>query len=182
VGAAAVLLACAVVGAGAATSYPDAEGDVRGGPGADITSVTVSSRRTAVTFRIRFAEAPPLRVGSRGSWVDMLLVGIDVPPLGPPPVRPGGEWRGANFALGMHGPSTTGQMVRLGRMEHGLVARFDVVRRGSTVIFSVPRRALGSPTWFTFTVVAARESAVEPGEAGFDVAPERGTFRWAPTG
>ena len=176
----ALLLVCGV--AAAARSYPDRAGDVRGGPGPDITSVTVSNRRTTVTFRIRFAQAPPLRAGTRGGWVDMLLVGVDVPPLGPLPVRPGGEWRGANFALGTHGPSRRGQLVRLGPREHGLVAAFDVVTRGSTVTFSVPRRALGSPAWFTFSVAAARETAEGGDGGGFDVAPSRGTFRYALTG
>ena len=43
----------------------------------------------------------------------MLLLGIDALPLGPVPVAPGGEWRGADLAAGTHGPSMTGVVVRL---------------------------------------------------------------------
>ncbi|MGZ4389161.1 MAG: hypothetical protein ACXVZL_07255 [Gaiellaceae bacterium] len=62
-------------------------GDVRGGAGPDITSVWVSHTSQAVTFRVRFAKAPPLGASARQRWVDMLLIGIDVPPRGPLPTR-----------------------------------------------------------------------------------------------
>ena len=77
------------------TSYADPAGDVERGP--DITSVRVSKTETTVTFTVRFATEPPLQVDERG-WIDMLLIGVDVPPVGPEPVAPGGEWRGADFA------------------------------------------------------------------------------------
>lgn len=160
-------------------SYPDRVGEVKGGAGPDIASVTVSNTRAKVTFGVRFAAAPPLRVSRSGGWIDMLLVGIDVPPLGPRPTVPGGEWGGANFALGTHGPAKTGVLVRLERGASRRLATFEVVREGSTLTFSVPRRALGNPAWFTFMVAAARESAVEDaGGAEPDVAPARGTFRY----
>jgi hypothetical protein len=175
-----LLLICGV--AFAAKSYPDRVSDVEGGAGPDIASVTVSNTKTKVTFGVRFVKAPPLRVSTREGWVDMLLIGIDVPPLGPRPVVPGGEWRGANFAAGTHGPSKTGQMVWLGRGEYRRVASFKIVTSGSTLTFSVPRRALGSPTWFRFTVAAARELEEEATGGGVDWAPARGTFRYALTG
>lgn len=165
----------------AAKSYPDPVGDVAGGAGADIASVAISNTKTKVTFRVRFAGAPPLRVDTRGGWIDMLLIGIDVPPLGPRPV-PGGEWRGVNFALGAHGPSKTGMLVRLGRGTSRLVARFPIVTSGRTLTFSVTRRALGDPAWFAFNVAAAREGEQEASGGGVDFAPARGTFRYALTG
>ncbi len=178
-----LLLICGV--ALAAKSYPDGVGDVKGGAGPDIASVTVSNTKTDVTFGVRFAKAPPLRVSQREGWTDMLLIGIDVPPLGPPPIIPGGEWPGANFAVGTHGPSKTGLMVRLGQgipVESRQVARFTIVTHGSTLTFSIPRRALGNPAWFTFSVAAAREGKEEATGGGVDLAPARGTFRYGLTG
>jgi hypothetical protein len=169
----------------AARTYPDRVGDVKGGKGPDIVSVKVTNTRTTVSFGFRFAQAPPLRFSTRERWVDMLLVGIDVPPTGPLPFSPGGEWPGVDFALGTHGPSATGQLVRTPRGPDGrsrLVARFPIVTRGSTVSFTVPRRALGNPAWFTFTVAAAREGEDEAAGRGFDTAPARGTFRYVLTG
>lgn len=164
--------------ASAATSYPERVGDVgRGGP--DIASIRVSNTKATVAFRVRFARAPPLRVSTREGWVDMLLIGIDVPPLGPRPAIAGGPWPGANFALGTHGPSKTGSMVRLAQgvpAKPRLVARFKIVSSGPTLTFSIPRRALGDPAQFTFSVAAAREMENEAAGGGTDVAPARGTF------
>jgi hypothetical protein len=166
----------------AATGYPDRLRDVESGAGPDLASVAVSDTKTRVTFRIRFAAAPPLRVSAKEGWIDMLLIGIDVPPLGPVPVVPGGEWRGANFALGTHGPSQAGVMVRQGMGEFRMVRRFPIVTRGSTLTLSIPRTALGNPAWFTFTVAAARETNEGSAGGGVDIAPERGTFRYSLSG
>ena len=106
----------------------------------------------------------------------MLLIGIDVPPIGPRPVTPGGEWPGANFALGTHGPSKTGQLVRLGNRLVGSsrrVATFRIVTSGATITFSIPRSSLGSPGWFTFTIATARETEATS-SGGIDFAPARG--------
>ena len=97
----------------------------------------------------------------------MLLLGIDALPLGPVPVAPGGEWRGADLAAGTHGPSMTGVVVRLPKTPGGRsrqLARFPIVTIGSTLTFSIPRSLLGGARWFTFTVAAARESAEETGD------------------
>jgi len=162
----------------AARSYSDSVGDVKGGRGPDIVSATLSNTVSAITFRVRFATAPPLRVSTREKWVDMLLIGIDVPPIGPSPSKPGGEWPGADYALGTHGPSRTGQLVRLGKNQSGPPLRFTLVTRGRTLVFSIPRRALGNPSWFRFSIAAAREGESEAAGGGVDVAPGRGTFRY----
>jgi hypothetical protein len=171
-----LLVICGV--AFAAKSYPDRAGDVKGGHGPDIVSVRLSNSAGTISFRIRFANAPPLRLSTRDHWVDMLLIGIDVPPLGPRPVRPGGEWPGANFALGTHGPSKAGQLVRLGRRGSTLVTTFKIVTSGRTLRFSIPRHALGNPRWFTFNAAAAREAESEKTGGGLDLAPEHGTYRY----
>jgi hypothetical protein len=58
-----------------------------------------------------------------------------------------------------------------------LVARFRVVTRGATLTFAVPRRALGDPARFEFTVAAAREHADAADSGGAaDFAPARGSF------
>jgi hypothetical protein len=175
----AALLTCGT--AAAARIYSDPAGDARLGP--DVRSVTVSNTSADVIFRVRFATSPPLRVGARQGWIDMLLLGIDVPPLGPRPI-PDGDWLGAEFAAGFHGPATTGMLVRLQTGSPKLVARFRVVTRARTVTFSIPRRALGSPTWFAFEMAAAREWSVEgtePSGAKADFVPTRGTLRYTLT-
>ena len=175
----ALLLVCGP--ALAARVYSDPVGDARLGP--DVRSVAVSNTNADVTFRIRFTTAPALRVSPREGWIDMLLLGIDVPPLGPRPI-PDGDWLGADFAAGFHGPAKTGVLVRLGQGSQKVVARFPGVTRGTTVTFSIPRRALGSPTWFAFEMAAAREwndEGAVPAGAKPDFAPARGTFRYTLT-
>jgi hypothetical protein len=178
-----VFLGCGV--ALAATDYPDRVGDVRREAAPDIASVRVSNTVTTVTFSVRFVKAPPLRTSRNPGWVDMLLVGIDVPPVGPPPVAPGGEWVGADFAIGTHGPSRTGRMVRLGReipAKPRHVATMAIVTHRSTLTLSIPRRALGTPTWFRFSVAAAREKRGDESGGAVDVAPAQGTYRYVLTG
>ena len=162
----------------AAKSYPDKVGDVKGGGGPDIASITLSNTASTLTFRVRFVSAPPLRVNTREKWVDMLLIGVDIPPLGPRPTTPGGEWPGVDFALGTHGPWGTGQLVRLGATRSVPPVRIKVVTRGRTLSLTVPRRALGSPRWLTFNIAAAREGESEATGGGLDLAPQHGTFRY----
>jgi hypothetical protein len=169
----------------AATDYPDRVSDVRREAAPDIASVRVSNTVATVTFSVRFVKAPPLRTSRNPGWVDMLLVGIDVPPVGPPPVAPGGVWVGADFAIGTHGPSRTGRMVRLGReipAKPRHVATMSIVTQRSTLTFSIPRRALGTPTWFRFSVAAAREKEGDETGGAVDVAPAHGTYRYVLTG
>jgi len=159
----------------AATVYRDRAGDAKGAP--DVTWIRLSNTASAITFRVRFASAPPLRLDRREGWVDMLLIGIDVPPLGPRPRAPGGEWPGADFALGTHGPSRVGQLVQLAKKRAAPVTTFTIEAGGRTLNFSIPRRALGSPRWFTFSLAAAREGTAEK-SGGVDVVPQRGTYRY----
>jgi len=161
----------------AAKNYPDRVRDVEGGEGPDIASVTLSNTASTLTFRVRFVSAPPLLVNTGKKWVDMLLIGVDVPPFGPKPSSPGGEWPGADYALGTHGPSGIGRLVRLGR-KHATPIRIELVTSGRTVSLTVPRRALGSPRRLTFSIAAAREGSSAATDGGFDLAPQNGTFRY----
>jgi len=176
---AAFLLVCGV--ALAAKTFPDRVGDVKAGTGPDIVAVKLSNTESTITFGIRFTSAPPLRVSTKEGWIDMLLIGVDVPPLGPRPVAPGGEWLGADFAMGTHGPSKTGLFVRQGPgspAEPRKPVRFKITTSGSTLTFSITRRALGNPSWFTFSVAATRETT----GGSVDLAPARGTLRYTLTG
>ena len=113
----------------------------------------------------------------------MLLIGLDVPPFGKLPVAPGREWPGANFALGTHGPSATGQLLRLGtaaRSRSHVLTTFRIVTRGPTVTFSIPVRLLGSPRRLTVIVAVAREGQ-ERKDGGVDLMPARGTLRYSLT-
>lgn len=168
----------------AARSYGDPAGDA--GPGPDVRAVAVSNTASEVTFRVRFARTPPLGVNASKGWIDMLLIGIDVPPIGPPPVSPGGPWRGVDLWFGTHGRSKTGLLVEVpatpGTEREAI--RFPIVATGATLRLTIPRSALGSATWFRFSVAAAREwgEGDEPAGAEPDVVPDRGTFRYVLTG
>jgi hypothetical protein len=74
----------------AAKTFADPVGEVKGRAGPDLTSVTLSNSASTLTFHVRFASAPPLRQSTRGKWVEMLLIGIDVPPRPGPGHR---RWR-----------------------------------------------------------------------------------------
>lgn len=177
-----VLLTCG--SALAARSFGDPAGDAR--PGPDVRAVEVSNTATTVTFHVRFARTPPLRVNASKGWIDMLLIGIDVPPIGPPPVSPGGPWRGADLWFGTHGPSRTGVLVEVPATPgtEREATRFPIVATGATLRLTIPRSALGAGTWLRFSVAAAREwgEGDEPAGAEPDVVPDRGTSRYVLTG
>lgn len=164
----------------AAKVFPDRVGDVKAGTGPDIVAVKLTNTRSTITFAIHFTSAPPLRVSTKERWTDMLLIGVDVPPLGPGPVAPGGEWLGANYFLGTHGTSKSGLLVKQAPgnpAEPRKPIRFKITTSGSTLTFSIARRALGNPSWFRFSVAAARETK----GGGVDLLPARGTLRYTLT-
>lgn len=178
----AVALIAGVSAAGAATTYRDRVGDVKGAAaGPDLVSITVSHTAKTVTFRIRFAKAPPLRWSTAGKWVDMILLGIDVPPLGPRPTPTG--WPGVDYFLGAHGAQKTVVLVKPGTRSGTPSKRlglYPLAVEGATLSFTVPRARIGSPGWFAFSVAAARE--VEGAGGSEDYAPASGTFRYRLTG
>ena len=169
---AAALSLAAGCGDGSASAYRDRVGDVKGADGPDIATVTVSDTATSVRFRVRFASAPPLAASTSEGWVDMLLIGIDVPPLGPAPAPSG--WRGADFVVGLHGTQTA---VRFRKMGSTGLDVLPATVAGDTLSFSIPRAALGNPDWFEFSVAAGRETE-RAGEGSEDYAPADGTFRY----
>ena len=108
----------------AATIFRDAAGDVKGGAGPDLTSLSVSHTATAVTFRLRFAQAPPLGVSAEG-WVDMLLVGIDTPPRSLSRTPRG--WYGLDYYAGLHGAEQTAVLVRSAVTKPGSTCDMPVI-------------------------------------------------------
>jgi hypothetical protein len=171
--------------AGGEWTLDDAAGDVAAAAGPDIVAVTVERDDETIVFQGRFAEEPPLKISAEDGWIDMILIGTDVPPIGPSPATPGGEWPGLDYALGTHGPSATGMLVRLTAAAEGDAAtserREDIAIEtdGTTLSFPVPRDELGDPATLAISIAAARESndpAAEPEGAEPDVAPDTGTW------
>lgn len=174
-GAALAIAAVAAVSAAAGlgpSTFTDRRGDVQGGAGPDIAAVTISHTATAVRFSIRFTTAPALRGGIEERWMEMLLVGIDAPPLGPSPKATG--WFGANYWLGLHTGQTTAVLVEKASRRS---IRLPATTRGATIVISVPRARIGNPRWFGFIVAAGREGENEA-EGGSDYAPAKGVFRY----
>jgi hypothetical protein len=170
-------------------TFRDPVGDVAGGDGPDIVSVTVADTSADVTFAIRFAEAPPLRTSPSEGWIDMALVGIDVPPYGPPP-GPIGGWPGVDYVAGLHGAQPDILFRRMEPPAEGgdqptgtasatpdapeQAVRLDATVDGATLRFAIPRRLLGDPPSFAFNVAAGREGETRGG--GSDSAPSIGNF------
>lgn len=166
-------------------SLEDPAGDVTAATGPDVVAVTVERDDETITFRVRFAAAPALKVSEEEGWIDMLLIGIDVPPLGPPPATPGGEWRGADYALGTHGPSERGTLVRLtasaSEDEATSEKRADIPIEtdGATLSLPVPRDELGDPGTLALSIAAAREwteAKDEPAGVTLDIVPDTGAW------
>jgi hypothetical protein len=177
---------CGSSGGGRAErSLEDPAGDVAAATGPDVVAVTVERDAETITFRVRFAAAPPLEVSEEEGWIDMLLIGIDVPPLGPPPAAPGGEWRGADYALGTHGAFESGMLVRLtpsaseAEAASEKRAEIPIATDGATLSLPVARDELGDPGTVAISIASAREwneandeqAAVTP-----DIVPDTGTW------
>jgi hypothetical protein len=168
-------------GGGSERNLEDPAGDVPAATGPDVVGVAVERDDDTITFRVRFATAPPLDLSDQDGWVDMLLIGIDIPPMGAAPVSPGGEWRAADFACGTHGPSASGVLVRLAAVRAAPEKRasIPIETDGATLSLSIPRSELGDPETFAVSIAAARERN-EPGDesagAKPDIAPDTGTW------
>ena len=97
-----------------------------------------------------------------------------------------GGWRGADYAVGVHGTEKTGTVVKARTAKTPswtTVARIAVVRKGRTVTLSVGRRQLGNPSSFDFIVTAGREMSEQNATGGgADSAPSHGTFHYRLTG
>lgn len=164
-------LGTGVAAAFAGVSFPDPVGDVKGGAGPDLTSISVSHTSSAVRFRLTFAKAPPLGVSVRQGWVDMLVIGIGVPPRGPR----------ADYVVGLHGTERTAMLVRQPATKPGpgkVVGRPEVAVAGRTLSLSVSRGKLGDPAWIEFSVAAGRELVDRATGGGGDLAPDNGAFHY----
>lgn len=164
----------------AATAFRDPVGDVQGGPGPDITSIAISHTASTVTFRFRFASAPPLGRSARKGWVDMLVVGIDVPPRG---LKRGAHgWSGLDYYAGLHGTEKTAMVVKTSPTKPSqpskVLARPKVTVNGRTLSFSISRNTLGNPAWIELAVAAGRETSDQANGGSSDEAPNHGSFRY----
>jgi hypothetical protein len=167
----------AVVSLGTA-SFRDPVGDVKGGAGPDLAAISVSHTTKTITFRLRFAKAPPLGANA-GKWVDVLLIGIDVPPRGPKSGPHG--WTSPDYYAGLHGTDKTAVLLKTPTTQSGqgkVLARPKVVVAGRTLGFTISRSALGDPPWFEFAVAVGRETASQAPKGGTDEAPAHGTFHY----
>jgi hypothetical protein len=163
----------------AATAFPDPVGDVQGGAGPDITSIAVSHTASTVTFRLRFASAPPLGFNARKRWADMLVIGIDVPPRS---LKRGPHgWAGLDYYAGLHGSDRTAIVVKTSPTKpsrRSVLARPTVTVGGRTLSFSIGRSTLGNPAWIEFVAAAGRETSDQANGGGSDEAPNHGTFHY----
>ena len=152
---------------------------MKGGAGPDLTSLSVSHTATAVTFRLRFAQAPPLGVSAEG-WVDMLLVGIDTPPRSLSRT-PRGSY-GLDYYAGLHGAEQTAVLVRSAVTKPGstsrVIARVEAAVTGRTLGFTIARKKLGDPDWIELVVAAGREGTEREAGGSADEAPARGAFHY----
>lgn len=176
-----LLLALGVGGAvaGTGTGFADPVGDVEGGAGPDLALVSVAHTASTVTFRFSFAKAPPLGVSAKAGWVDMLLVGIDVPPRRLKRTAQG--WLGADYYLGTHGSERTAILVKASSnpsQPGKVLGRPKVTVNGRTLSFTVGRKAVGSPAWIEFVVAAGRETSDQTSGGSSDEAPTHGTFHY----
>jgi hypothetical protein len=173
-------LGIGVASAGAGTGFADPVGDVEGGAGPDLTLVSVSHTASTVTLRFSFAKAPPLGVSVKGGWVDMLLIGIDVPPRSLR--RAANGWAGLDYYAGLHGTDKTAMVVKTSPTKPSqpsrVLARPKVTVSGRTLSFSISRNTLGNPAWIEFVVVAGRETSDQAYGGGSDEAPNHGSFHY----
>lgn len=173
----------ATTGAMVARTYRDPVADVTPGQ-PDLTAVRISGDARTIRFAFRFASAPPLGTSAAEGWTDMLLMGIDVPPIGAPPTPSG--WVSLDYALGMHGVD---DRAVFRAMQPGLgtdagpggAPGLRALRsrvNGREIRIELPRALIGEPAYFTFQAATGREGRDESGEG--DSIPDRGTLRYPP--
>ena len=170
-------------GTGAAVTdtrtYRDAEGDVAAGL-PDLTAVTIASDATTVSMRFTFRSAPPLRTDAAAGWTDMLLVGLDVPPIGPGPQAGGGDWVGVDYAFGVHAIERQARLRSmgggLGGAAPGPPTALPTRWSGRSISIDLTRALIGDPPYFDFVAAVGREGSNESGEG--DALPTTGTLRY----
>ncbi len=149
-------------------SYRDPAGDVKGGPGPDIRSVSALDRAGRISFRIGFVKAPPLAVSTKQGFTDMLLVTIwTTGKIGS---------KQPHYWLGVHGADLT-HVALVNAVKKSTVLLGPAVVSGKSVTLSLDSRRIGNPKTIRFSVVAGREMNKGPGGGG-DSAPDKGTWLW----
>lgn len=145
--------------------YRDGRGDVRGGPGPDITFVRATDRAGRITFRVVFAKAPPLAVSTKQGFTDMLIVTIWTS------AKTGA--RQPHYWLGVHGADLR-HVILVNALTKRSVRLPEAVVSHKTVILSLDPHRIGDPRTIRFSVAAGREMSKGTGGGG-DLAPDKGT-------
>jgi hypothetical protein len=147
-------------------SYHDRVGDVRGGPGPDIATVSGWERDGRVSFRVTFTRTPPLAFSTTQRFTDMLLVSIWT----------SGNTKQPRYWLGVHGVD----LKRVGLVDavtRKIAWLGPAVVSGKSVTLSVDARRIGKPRTIRFSVAAGRERSEGTGtRGGGDYAPDKGTL------
>jgi hypothetical protein len=166
----------ATVTAPGAGAHRDAFGDVTPGE-PDLTALRITNDARAVRMAFTFAGAPPLATNLSAGWTDMLLMGIDVPPIGSKPTPNG--WMGVDYALGMHGVDDRAVFRDMHQTKRQMTTLRSHVS-GRTITIDLPRTLIGDPAYFDFNVSVGREGGDQEGSG--DSIPATGTLRYRMTG
>ena len=158
-------------------TYRDASGDVAAGL-PDLIAVTIASDATTVSMRFTFRSAPPLRTDLAGKWTDMLLMGLDVPPIGPGPGT--GDWMGVDYAFGVHAIEGQARLRAMGASMGGAApgppTTIPTRWSGRSISIDLQRSLIGDPPYFEFVAAVGREGSDESGDG--DALPAKGTLRY----
>lgn len=157
----------------AAEPFTDPAGDVTGGEGPDIVSVTVSQPdATRIAFGIEFASAPPLAFDVEKGCTDMLMLFLDTRPPRTDDIN------GVDFIIGAHGVNLD-QGAALVASESGDTSgdiQLGVVTTavdGKMITLTLPLATIGNPDLIRFGVGTGREfNAGQTG--GEDSLPDKG--------
>jgi hypothetical protein len=149
-----------------AISYRDSAGDVKGGPGPDIRSVSAVAQKGRLSFRITFAKAPPLMYSTKRGFTDMLLVTVWT--------TRSTSTKAPHYWLGVHGADLK-HVPLVNALTKKMVWLEPSVVLGKSVTLSVNASQVGNPRMIKFSVAAGREMNEGAG-GGSDVAPDKGTL------
>ena len=171
-GTAAVVVGLVVVPAAFSDSsvwFRDAEGDIKPGAapdfsyrGPDITFVRGTERSGRITFKVAFADAPPLPVSERDQSHEWVRISI----------WPTGKVGKKQPLYDVWADRSNVSVINVRRPKAREIYLSPLIISGKTVTFSVPTRLIGNPKRIRFSATAHHEGKVD---GGWDYAPDKGT-------